>query len=139
MLQRTQTIWMFLAAVCAALTFMFPFYSGNVVIGANGHLFRSLTAARSITILFITVILIAGILYNIFQFKSRGKQIWVNIGLIVLSLLNIFLYYRESLNYTEGRVAIGAILSILVPVLLILAIRAISRDNRLVKSADRLR
>jgi hypothetical protein len=139
MLQRIQTLWMLLAAVCAALTFKFPFFSGNVVVGANGHLFRSLTAARSVTVLFITVILIVGILFNIISYKNRRRQIWINIGLIVVSLLNIFLYYQESLNYIEGKVALGAILSIVIPILLILAVRGIIRDNKLVKSADRLR
>jgi len=109
------------------------------VVGANGHLFRSLTAARSVTILFITVILIVGILFNIISYKNRRRQIWINIGLIVVSLLNIFLYYQESLNYIEGKVALGAILSIVIPILLILAVRGIIRDNKLVKSADRLR
>ena len=107
--------------------------------GANGHLFRSLTASRSVPILFITIILIIGILYSIISFRNRKRQIWLNIGLIVVSLLIIFLYYQESLNYIEGKVAIGATLSILIPILLILAIRGIVRDNKLVKSADRLR
>src|SRR3569833_212150 len=98
MLQRIQTIWMLLAAICVALTFKFPFYSGNQVVGANGHLFRSLNASRSVTILAVTIILVAGILYNIFSYKNRRRQIWINIGLIILSLLNIFLYYRESLD-----------------------------------------
>jgi len=130
---------MFLAVVCAALTFMFPYYSGNVEIGANGHLFRSLTASRSIIILIVTIVLIVGILYSIISYKNRRKQIWLNIGLIVVSLLNIFLYYQESQNYKEGRVALGAVLSIVIPILLILAVRGIIRDNKLVKNADRLR
>ncbi len=139
MLQRIQTLWMFLAALCAALTFKFPFYSGNVVVGANGHLFRSLNAAREFTILLVTVILIVGIIFNIFNYKNRRRQIWINIGLILISFLNIFLYYHESLNYVEGKVALGATLSIIIPLLLVLAVRGIIRDSKLVKSADRLR
>jgi hypothetical protein len=130
---------MLLAAICAALTFNFPFYSGNVTVGANGHVFHSLTAARSVTILFVTLIILLGVLFNIFSYKNRRRQIWINIGLLVLSLLNIFLYYQESLNYIEGKVALGAVLSIVIPILLILAIRGIIRDNKLVRSADRLR
>jgi len=139
MLQRIQTLWLLLAAVCAALTFKFPFFSGNVVVGANGHEFHSLTASRSIIILFVTVILIVGILYSIISYKNRRRQILLNIGAIIVSLLNIFLYYRESQTYVEGKMALGAILSIVIPVLLFLAIRGIMRDNKLIKSADRLR
>ena len=31
MIQRIQTVWLFLVALCAALTFKFPFYSGNMI------------------------------------------------------------------------------------------------------------
>jgi hypothetical protein len=130
---------MLLAAVCAALTFKFPFYSGNFVVGANGHLFGSLTASASATILFITVIIIVGILFSIISFKNRRRQILINIGMIILSLLNIFLYYRESLLYIEGKVAMGASLSILIPILLFISIRGIARDSKIVRTADRLR
>ena len=90
-------------------------------------------------ILFITVIIIAGTLYNIFIYKNRRRQIWINIGLIVLSILNIFLYFQASKNFIESNIALGAALSLVIPVLLILAIRGIMRDSKLVRSADRLR
>jgi len=48
MLQRKQTIWALLAIICAALTFKFSFYSGNVQVGANGHVFMYLRAVPTI-------------------------------------------------------------------------------------------
>src|SRR5882757_3421525 len=98
MLQRKQTLWTLLAIICAALTFKFSFYSGNVTVGANGHVFMMLRAAPtigfgsdsasagSVLILIVTAIIIAGALINIFNFKARSKQLWITIGLIVLSL-----------------------------------------------------
>lgn len=153
MLQRKQTIWALLAVICAALTFKFPFYSGNMAVGANGHVFlevkavpvlgfgRDSAGAGSVLILVVTALLIGGILFNIFNFKARKKQLWISIALFVLSLLNILLYYWKSgvPPFTEGSYTLGAVFSVAIPVLLLLAARGIMKDERLVKSADRLR
>jgi len=153
MLQRKQTIWALLAVICAVLTFKFAFYSGNMAVGANGHVFlevkavpvlafgRDSAGAGSVLILVVTVLLIAGTLINIFNFKARKKQLWITIGLFVLSLLNIFLYYWKSgvPPFTEGSYTIGAVFSLAIPVLLLFAARGIMKDDKLVKSADRLR
>jgi hypothetical protein len=139
MLQRIQSVWILLAAICAALTFKFSFYSGNKAVDVTGHRFASVTATASVLILLITVIITAGALINIFNYKNRRRQIWINIGLTVLSLLNIFLYYKESQSFTEGKYDLTAILSFVIPIFLILAVRGIMKDDKLVKSADRLR
>jgi uncharacterized membrane protein len=151
MLQRKQTLWMVLALICAVLTFNFAFYTGNVVVGVNGHVFMSLKAAPnlgfgkdsassgSVLILIITAIIIVGILLNIFNFKARRKQFWITIALILLSLLNILLYWQATHHFIEGNYGIGALLSFVVPVFLLFAARGIRKDEKLVKSADRLR
>jgi len=144
---------MLVALICAVLTFQFAFYTGNVLVGANGHVFMKLRAAPnlgfgkdsasagSVLILVVTIILILGILYSMFLFKARKKQLWVTIGLIVLSLLNIFLYWNASQppHFVEGNYGIGALLSLAIPILLFMAARGIRKDEKLVKSADRLR
>ncbi len=108
---------MLLAVICAALTFRFSFYSGNVAVGANGHVFLSVKAAPvvgfgkdsassgSVLILVLTIIIIGGGLFNIFTYKTRSKQLWITIGLIVASLLNIFLYWHASgpPSFVEGK------------------------------------
>ncbi len=153
MLQRKQTIWTLLAIICTALTFKFSFYSGNVQVGANGHVFMSLKAmqaigfgsdsasAGNVLILIVTSLLIVGSLINIFNYKQRSKQLWITLGLIVLALLNIFLYWQASRppHFIEGNYNIGALLSLAIPVFLILAVRGIARDQKLIKSVDRLR
>lgn len=140
---------MFLALVCGILTFRFAFYSGNVTVGANGHEFRELRAwptyvngaSGSILILIVTIVLIVGIGYNIFNYKARTKQFWITIGLFVISLINILLYWRASgpPAYVEGTYNLSALLTIAIPVLLVMAARGIRKDDKLVKSADRLR
>lgn len=142
-----------MAAVCAALTFRFSFYSGNVMVGTNGHVFLSVKAmpvfgfgkdsasSGSILILILTVLIIAGALFNIFNFKARKKQLWIAIGLIVVSLLNILLYGQASgaPAFIEGKYDLTAVLTLAIPVFLILAARGIMKDQQLIKSADRLR
>jgi hypothetical protein len=148
MLQRKQTLWMLLAVICAVLTFYFPFYQGNVVVGKYGHELRGLTAwphyingsSGSILITLITLLLIIGGLWNIFNFKSRKKQFWVAIGLFLLSLVNILLYWsRIGKDFEEGGFSLTALIALAIPVFLIMAARGIQKDEKLVKSADRLR
>jgi hypothetical protein len=153
MLQRSQTLWMFLAVICAALTFKFAFYFGNMKVGLNGIAPLEVKAlptfgagsvsagSGSILILLVTVIIIAGILINIFNFKARKKQLWITIGLFILSLVNILLYWWKSgvPPFESGSYSLGALLSLAIPVFLFMATRGIMRDQKLVKSADRLR
>jgi hypothetical protein len=153
MLQRKQTLWMLLAVICAALTFKFAFYFGNMKVGLNGIAPLEVKAmpvfgagsvsagSGSILILLVTVIILLGTIINIFYYKVRTKQLWLTIGLIFLSLLNILLYWWKSgvPPFESGNYSIGALLSLAIPVFLILAARGIIKDQKLVKSADRLR
>jgi hypothetical protein len=153
MLQRKQTLWMLAALICALLTFKFAFYFGNMKVGLNGIAPLEVKAmpvfgagsvsagSGSILILIVTVVLIAGILINIFNFSNRKKQFWITIGLFILSLLNILLYWWKSgvPPFESGNYSLGALLSLAIPVFLIIAARGIQKDEKLVKSADRLR
>jgi hypothetical protein len=132
---------MILAAVCAALTFKFPVFSGNKIVGTTGMLQHYVTATSSALLLVITVVVVAGCLVNIFNYKKRKQQLLINLGLIVLSLLNLFLYYLEAKTFQPGAgtYSFTALFPLLIPVLLILAARGIMRDEKLVKSSDRLR
>ncbi|HXB94664.1 MAG TPA: DUF4293 domain-containing protein [Puia sp.] len=153
MLQRKQTLWTLLAVICAALTFKFSFYSGNKTVGANGHVFLSVKAvpvfgfgadsasAGSVLILVLTILIMAFALINIFNFKNRKRQALITIGLILLSLLNLFLYWHASgvPPFTEGSYNLGVLLTVAIPIFFILAAIGIRKDEKLVKSADRLR
>ncbi len=101
--------------------------------------FDYLTATSNILILIITIALVSGILIDIFLYKNRKLQLRITVLAIIVSLLNIFLYYRQTQNFVEGNYDLTAILSLVVPVLLILAARGIYKDQQLVKSLDRLR
>lgn len=140
MLQRIQTLWLLLASACAGLTMKFSFFSGNKP-AAPGQpaTFQSLTATGNMLIDILTVILLVGSLINIFNYKNRKLQFRVIIALIIISLVNIALYHRETKEFVEGSFDLTSALTFAIPVLLFLAARGIRRDQRLVKSLDRLR
>ncbi|MDP4256596.1 MAG: DUF4293 domain-containing protein [Bacteroidota bacterium] len=140
MLQRTQSLWLFLAAVCGALSMNWPFYSGSVQ--GTGNIQVSsvlLTATYDIVNLFCTVVVSAGSLVAIFYYKKRKWQFLITLGLFIFSILNIFQYYRETQKFTSGVFSLTALFTLAIPILLFFAMRGIRRDEKLVKSLDRLR
>jgi drug/metabolite transporter (DMT)-like permease len=139
MLQRIQTLWLLLATTCGILTLKFSFFSGNKIDKNQVKTFQYLTATESILILIITVIVFMAALIAIFLYKNRKLQLRICIAGIIVSLVNIFLYYKETKTFAEGNYDLTAILSIAIPVFFILATRGINKDEKLVKSLDRLR
>lgn len=82
-------------------------------------------------------------LVSLFLFKNRNTQIVINRLNIILNflLLGLIVYQLQTLS-GEAPVSekgIGSFLPLIVVVLLSLATKAILKDERLVKSADRLR
>jgi hypothetical protein len=65
----------------------------------------------------------------------------LTIAAFALSLLNLFVYYLQIKKFipAEGKISITAIVAIIIPALILLAARAIWKDEQLIKSVDRLR
>jgi hypothetical protein len=130
---------MFCAAVCAVLTFRFSFFSGHRADPGKGTILDFLTAASTPWLLIVGVVIALGVLVDIFLYKNRSRQTLITIGLIILSLVNILLYWFAHKNYVDGTFSLSALLALAIPVFLILACRGIIKDQKLVKSVDRLR
>ena len=139
MIQRIQTVWLFLVALCAALTFKFPFYSGNMIGKDNVPRYEKLVASSNFLLLIITALLIGGVVVIIFLYKNRKQQLWLTITAAVLSIINIIIYFSELKKFISGNVSLAAVLAFAIPVLLLLAATGIWKDEKLVKSLDRLR
>ncbi len=136
MIQRVQTVWLLFASVCAFLSMKFPFY----FIGPNTSMpSDQFNATTNMLLLISTSILGALCLFTIFIFKQRKLQLWLTILAIVLSILNIFLYFSYKKNYPGGGLALTSVLTFVIPLFLFFAARGINRDQKLVKSMDRLR
>jgi len=141
MLQRMQSVWLLLAAICAILSIKYPFYSGNIETPGQPISFQFLTAIFNIWILIVTIALACIAAIDIFLYKNRKLQGRLAILGILLSLLNIYLYLKAIHRFVEnqGSHTITAVFVIAIPILFFLAARGIYRDQKLVKSLDRLR
>jgi hypothetical protein len=139
MIQRLQTVWLFLASVFAFMTFKFPFYSGNVANKDNQLELKKFIASFDILTLVITSLLGVGCFITIFLFKKRKLQFRLTILLLVLSLLNVVVYFGKLGQFLTGDLSFAAVFALAIPIFLYLAARGIWKDEKLVKSLDRLR
>ena len=136
MIQRIQTLWLILASAFAFLSMKFAFY----FIGPNPDLpSDQFNATTNMLLLISTSILGTLCLFTIFVFKQRKLQLWLTILAIILSALNIFLYFNYKKDYAGGGLALTSVFAFAIPLFLIFAARGIYKDQKLVKSMDRLR
>ena len=135
MIQRIQTVWLLLASACAFLTMKFAFF-----VGANAQInFGEFNATTNMIILVLTSMLGTLCLFNIFVFKQRKLQLWLTILAIVISALNIFLYFNSKKDYPNSNLTLTSVFVFIIPVFLIFAARGIYKDQKLLKSMNRLR
>jgi hypothetical protein len=139
MIQRIQSVWLFLAALFAALTYKFPFYTGNVINKESVHLYERLVASSNFLILIFSAVVVAGTIFIIFMYKNRKQQIWLTVAAAGLSVVNIILYFNELKKFISGSMSLTSVFALAIPVFLLLAINGMWKDEKLVKSLDRLR
>ena len=129
MLQRIQTVWIFLAVL------------GAVFLNITAQDFDVLGAYLTINVS--TVILILFGVLSIFSFKNRKRQILLNNISIIINALLIGLLAYWLLNLSGGisipEKGIEPVFPFLSIVCLLLANMFIRKDERLVNSVDRLR
>lgn len=158
MIQRIQTVYLSLAFVAIAMLFAFPlaqFFS------ENGAYVFSITGLKNMvpgepaafsSMLFMPAIVVAVCIallaiITIFQYKNRAFQVKLtNIGVLasIALILGIFFLYIPMIEkkikiVPDYSKSFGIYMPLLTLVFMILANRAIKRDDKLVRSADRLR
>ena len=156
MIQRKQSVFLLLAAIASTLIFFFPLAN---FIGAKGsfimfvHQIQNLVpdSSNPYSLSFILPLLSANAfviifsLLTIFLYKNRKVQMKItklNILLEVIFIGLFFLYYVDVLEKASGATAsygIGVFMPMLSLILLVFAYRGIVQDERLIRSADRLR
>jgi peptidoglycan/LPS O-acetylase OafA/YrhL len=136
MIQRIQSLWLLLAAVCSFLTFRVSFFYG-LKTGATVN--EPLNATSDILLIICAAVAGLGSFIAIFLYKDRKMQIRVAIIALIVSVVSLVLYFVHAKQYADGRLSLAAIVSFIIPVFLILAIRGIWKDQKLIKSLDRLR
>jgi hypothetical protein len=138
MLQRIQSVWLLLATAFDAVTFRFPFYSGDWEKDTVAAVI-DLNAKTTIWLTILTVL--TGILafVTIFLFDNRKLQLRLSYLGIFLTLVLLTLYIVEIENFFTGTVALWAIFYFAILACFIMAARGISKDEKLIRSMDRLR
>lgn len=136
MIQRIQTIYLVISAVIMGSLFLwFP-----EVNGLDGTVVMERGEPLIAGLIFLSIILA---LISIFSFKKRQLQFVLNRLNIISNfvLLGVFVYRMLTLSgeTVVSEKGIGVLLPIISIVFLVLANKAIKRDEDLVKSADRLR
>ena len=139
MLQRFQTLWLLLAAIFAFLTFKLPFYSGSKTIKGIMQPDVRLDAASQILILILTGIVILFCFISLFLYKNRKKQLTLTVINIILSVILLVLYFLQIQKFQTGIISLSCLFTLAIPLFLFLAARGIWKDEKLIKSLDRLR
>ncbi len=141
MIQRIQSLWLLLAGLAGLATYKLPLWRGTLqdgsvkeYMGPENLLLFALIVAASV-LAFVTI----------FLFKNRKQQkalvligILMSIGIITLEVLQVE-EYRQGLNVARNSWQLGALMPLLMLIFFFLARNGISRDEKLVKSLDRLR
>ncbi|AYN00567.1 DUF4293 domain-containing protein [Chryseobacterium sp. 3008163] len=129
MLQRIQTIWILLSVLAAAFLY---------ITGQDVEVFGK---APMIGVSSIVLVLIGA--FSLFSFKNRKRQIMLNnISIIINALLiGILVYWVQNLSggiqFPEK--GIEPVFPLIAVICLFIANIFIKKDERLVKSVDRLR
>jgi hypothetical protein len=137
MIQRIQTIYLILAfVVTGILPFLFPLWT---MTDGKDYFFMQ----NQVYVILLGLSTSLSVL-TIVTYKKRQNQFVMGRLNIILNLILLGLFVYRSLNVSGETVlvsekGIGMFLPIIAIVLLVLANKAIKKDEDLVKSADRLR
>lgn len=148
MIQRIQTIYLAIAALAALALIFLPFAATPEPVMSSA-LFEDGKYNLNDNIALLLLFIGAGVLSlaTIFLFNNRPLQINLTRVAFVLNfiglILAILLFLRDDIvrsdvltNPSDG---LGILLPILVGVMLVLALRNINKDEKLVRSTNRLR
>jgi hypothetical protein len=143
MLQRIQSIWLLLVAAFAAITFRFPFYTGNRIVDTvnNTVSHTELNATSTIWLTILTALTGALAFITIFLFSNRKLQLKLSYLGIFLTIVLLVMYFLETAKFVAGTgtFALSCIFYFAILGFYILAAKGIWKDERLIKSMDRLR
>lgn len=145
MIQRIQTVYLLLAAAAGVATWFFNLWRAKLV--NNTYQYFS---GQSNYLYFVAIMIIVALaVVCIFLFKKRPLQLRLTILNLILALGVIALQYwriqvlqqhLEAVNMLADSTYLpAAFLPVLIVILLFLAARGIYKDERLVRSLDRLR
>jgi uncharacterized membrane protein HdeD (DUF308 family) len=155
MLQRIQSIYLLIASLALFALFLFPlvhnvYYNNKPVTIMVTGIYEDVNGKQAHTQFFITETVITAIvsilpIILIFLYKNRKQQIYLGyLAMVIVIAYSFWLSHIVKIIMGDAMIntqngGIGLLLSSISLVFILLAIMAIQRDEKLVKSADRLR
>lgn len=140
MIQRQQTLWLLLSTIAAILSFMFPFVTGRELVEKTQmERIADVDAGSNFFLLVLTgaSIILSSVI--IFLFKNRKQQMLLCLAGILLSALIIVLYILQMNKLIKPTLALSCIFPFAVVVGYFMAFRNIRKDEKLIKTLDKLR
>jgi hypothetical protein len=148
MIQRIQSIWLLLAAITILCLLVVPVMSAssnNVQFVLNAMGINGTNAVNAVNYPLLISVILAGLisLVNIFNFRNRTLQKRVA-SLNILLILGLSFWLSQLGKQLPGglensSMGAGLFLPLLAVIFTLLAIRGIKNDEKLIRSADRLR
>ncbi len=133
MIQRIQTIWLLLASAAAFITLRLPFYYTPtpmaLEIDGSAQYTTLISLAFSGCLSFISV----------FLYGNRMLQLKVVLMNFFLSVLIGFFIYKIVIANPGGGFTLASVGLFLLPILQLMSVVNIYKDQRMVTNADRLR
>jgi len=155
MIQRVQSIWLLLAAIVLTIMLFFPiltkdfngtyipFYTGSYIESWDAGEFIAMRAESNYPLLITNIAIAIMCLANIFNFKKRSLQ--KRIIIFTIAAIGGFAFWcsvfaKQLPGGIEGATfGIGAYMPALAILFCVLAIFGINKDERMIRSAERLR
>lgn len=141
MIQRIQSLWLIIVALTAFATSRLVLFEGTLPNGTQ----LQMPLAESLILSIVIIALGLMALICLFLFKNRKLQFKLSVFGVILSIGFLFLEYfmveafKNKHSILTGSYELGALLPVLMIVFFFLAARGIYKDERLIKSMDRLR
>lgn len=164
MIQRIQSVYLLLVIIIHGLLFGLPIYKATSTLNGTENMVQAdlgrvqfddnIMGIKKIVLnqystgaYTLNIVLIALTMVCIFMYKKRGNQLRMSRFLVLFSLVLILIFiiivYKSKSYIAGSNIAssfqVGFWISLLSPVFLLLAGSRIRHDERLVRSADRLR
>ncbi len=137
MIQRIQTLWLFLAGLLAFLTVKYPTYGGYI---DSAKPYEELNGMSGGILILVSTILVGVLAWvAIALFKNRKVQTYLCLAGIAAEALLCWLYFSRTAAYVDGVFSFFAVFHILIIIFFILALTGIRKDEKLVRESDRLR
>ena len=138
MIQRQQTLWLLLSSVAAVLSFMFPFVVGDKM-EKNLLTRKTVDADSNFILLLLTGASLILSTIIIFLYKNRKQQMQLCLLGILLAILIIVMYILQMNKLIKPALALFCILPFAVLTGYFMAFRNIRKDEKLIKTLDKLR